>query len=142
MSKPIIGFFALYLDPALGGCEISTHNYFKKLSKYYNIHCFCFLNDNSKFKSEEFFIKDKVYITRSNRDIPQVMDEFIKEKTPDMIVSQLFFSDVMIDRAAKHGVPVVFFSHGILEDFCTHQVRGTCNYPDILTCPYEKGCLN
>ena len=142
MSKPTIGFFALYLDPPCGGCEISTWNYFKKLSKYYSIHCFCFLSDNSKFKSEEFFIKDKIHITRSNRDIPKVMDEFIKEKNPDMIVSQLFFSDVMIDQAAKHGVPVVFFSHGIFEDFCMHQVRGTCHYQDILTCPYERGCLN
>ena len=142
MVKPIIGFFSLYLDPCEGGCEISTQNYFKKLSQFYNIHCFCFLSNNKKFKTEEFFIKDKIRITRSNRDIVQVMHEFINEKHPDIIVTQLFFSDVITDQAAKHGIPVVFFSHGIFEDFCMHQVRGTCGYSDILTCPYEKGCIN
>jgi glycosyltransferase involved in cell wall biosynthesis len=141
-TKPLIGAFFLYYLPNLGGAEISQHNYFVELSKYYNIHVTCFMQGGRYFTQAENFVKDGIFVTRSPKSIDYTVREFIRINKPDIIATQLIGSDLVINEAVKNDIPVVFFSHGIFEDVCFHHIRNTCQYYDVLACPHGPLCPN
>ena len=141
-TKPLIGAFFLYADPPLGGAEISQHNYFVELSKYYNVHVTCFMQGGRHFTQAENLVKDGVFITRSPKAIDYTVHEFIRINKPDIIATQLLGSDLVVNEAVKNDLPVVFFAHGVFEDVCVHHIRRTCPYFDVLTCPHGPQCPN
>jgi glycosyltransferase involved in cell wall biosynthesis len=141
-TKPVIGFFALYYHPALGGAERSQHSYFKELISDFNIHATCFMHGDMNFSHVSNFSQDKVFITQSNRPAGFTVEEFINKQKPDLITAQLMGSDVIIHHAHQAGLPIVFFAHGIFEDVCMHQLRQDCVYDDVLACPHGPECPN
>jgi glycosyltransferase involved in cell wall biosynthesis len=141
--KPVIGSFFLYYSPALGGCEISQHNYYKELSKYYDIYAYCFLHGNEYFKKPNTFDLDGVHVCQSASPADMAINSFIKLKKPKAIFTGLLGSETFINIATENQIPVVHFFHGILEDFCGQSISRQCMDRSILSCPVDtaKECL-
>lgn len=140
MRKPILGFFALYADPKLGGAEQSMMSYFSRLKEFYDIHVYCFMRDDNKFHSKEEIIKDGIRVTRSPLPIDVTVREFITKIKPDIIITQLLGSVSVVNEAYLHDVPVVYFAHGVFEDICMGAVRPDCPHFDVITCPHSHHC--
>jgi glycosyltransferase involved in cell wall biosynthesis len=133
--KPVIGAFMLYYMPEpLGGAERSTHNYFKRLSKYYDIHVTCFMHGDRKFFQKDDLVVDGIHIIRTPQPIDMAVRSFIVNYKPDMIVTQLLGSDIVVNESYKYDVPCVFFAHGVFEDICLGGIRRDCPYTDVMTC--------
>ena len=140
MRKPVLLFTALYINPSLGGAEISTMNYLHRLSKYYNIYAICFMQGDRKFHAREEFYKDGIHIIRTPQPVDMAVRSFIVNHKPDLIMTQLLTSDIIVNEAHKNDIPVIYFAHGIFEDVCFGYLRQDCPYDDVLTCPHDAGC--
>ena len=77
MNKPKILCCCLIFEPPIGGCERSTLNYLKVLSKDFDVYVICFLEYFKPFKKETTFIKDGICITQSNKPIEQAIYSFV-----------------------------------------------------------------
>ena len=139
--KKVIGFFTLFYSPPLGGAERSMHNYLKMLSNDYEIHVYCFLDNGIRFSKEETFTKDGVIIHRSTTSLVPTVINFIKNKNPDLIITQLIGSEIVAQIARSNNIPLICFIHGLNEDICPHYSKTSCPYDDLETCP-NGNCAN
>ena len=140
MRKPVILFSVLYAKPSLGGAEISMFNYFRRLSKYYDIYAMCFMQGDRKFYARNEFIEDGIHVIQTPQPVDMAVHSFIFNHKPDLIITQLLTSDIVVNEAYKNDIPVIYFAHGIFEDVCFGYLRQDCPYDDVLTCPHDINC--
>lgn len=140
MRKPVILSASLYFLPALGGCEISQKNYFCRLTDHYEIHALCFMQGGQKFFQKKEFVEDRIHIVQSPSPVDMAVRSFIMNKKPDVIITQLLGSDLVVNEAYKQDIPVIYFAHGMFEDVCFGYVRPDCQYDDPLYCPHNEDC--
>ena len=141
-QKPIIGFFCLHYEPPIGGAERSMHNYFSELKDDYDIEVFCFLNDDGqKFVNQKQMEIDGVKITQSPTDIAFCVNNFCK-KNPDIVITQLLCSEIVIDISYRNNIPCIYFAHSFFEDVCQHYLLQTCPETNLSTCAFGSHCAN
>lgn len=142
-DKPKIGFFTLHYEPPIGGAERSMHNYFVDLKEDYDITVFCFLNDDgNKFNFDKNIQKDGINISQCKDDIPMVVNRFVRDN-PDIIITQLLCSELVIDIAYRNNIPCIYFAHSLFEDICPHYLLpNICPETDLATCGFGSHCAN
>lgn len=119
VSKKVIGHFSLIHLPNLGGAELAQQKLFSTLSSDYDIYVHCFMEFFMSFKRRNEFVADGVNIIQSPAgSIPGVIKNFITTRNPSCITTNLLGSELVVDIAHQHDVPVIYFSHGIFEDIC------------------------
>lgn len=143
LRKPIFGFFSLHFDPPLGGAERSMLNYFKDLENDIDIYVCCFLDDGgSRFKERTITEIGNIKIIKSNLSLDQEFKTFTENFHPDVVGTQLLYSDVFVGLAKSKSIPCLFFAHGLFEDICQHYLMKTCQFDNLEICSFGKHCPN
>jgi len=113
-------FSAKNFYPFFGGAEISMYNLLRRLTEENEIHVVCQGKKNEDIKKDGIYIHRRkatiniprfkqVQIFLENKRWIKILNDFMKENEPEIILTQLEFAPSTIDIAKKYNIPSFLF---------------------------------